>query len=509
MDAGKITGAFSQIPQPQVKQGIRRSEDVPLPADSFASGSGQSQAGPARSMKSLQNAAFTEVLLSKGTKPAFEMTQLWEVPRRSGISPVPNAGPHGEINASTFGNFTVVKDGAEIFSTELKDPSAKYPGMRDLAVNQPPAFSEDGCAYVPDRSGRLHGFDISKKEKIWAFNTKCDEGVTSPVISGNKVIFRDGDGYLYALDRKTGKPVWDLKKWAFAFKAEPNTIPSPVNHPPALAPDGTLYIVGKNGTIHAVDSDTGKLKKEFKTFEAGKSIYFSFVPVCDRDGRVYLQASESEKDPMKLVCLDGKTGEKLWENCTGGMVTEPVFGDDGTVYVGTKGPVWIRPDNAGESQKVMAYDPKTGKSLCEFPIDGRIGQLAKSPKGPAVAVLHTKTTWIPQWEEPEDKDNITLIDTSTQVVRQNVKQSTGEKDGIHSIAFAPDGSLIEYAWPDTIRALSINSDNLFVTENGKALKSEDLPGISGDDKSGVQAGEKTVEVGDAEIIVDGVKLQRK
>ncbi len=512
MDAGRITGAFSQANLVPVRSGVQQSDVTAQKGDSFAPGQQQAPLSGTSSMNHLQGATLTEVLLSKETKPAFELTPLWEVPRGSGISPLPNTGPHGEINASTFGNFTVIKDGVTLFSTELKDPTGKYPAMRDLAVNQPPAFSEDGCAYVPDRSGRLHGFDLSKKEKIWAFNTKCDGGVTSPVISGNKAIFRDGDGYLYALDRKTGKPIWDLKKWAFAFKAEPNTIPSPQNHLPALSPDGTIYVVGKNGTLYAVDSDAGKIKKEFNAFEAGRSVYFSFGPICDNDGRVYLQTRESDKDPMKLVCLDGKTGEKLWDVCTGSFVTSPIFGNDGAVYVGTKGPVWIKPDNAGESQKVMVLDAKTGKSLREFPIDGRIEQLALDPAGQTVAVLHTKSTWIPAWEEMEDKDSVTLLDTVTQVVRQNVKQSTGEKDGIHSIAFAPDGSLIQYGSPDTIRGFKINSENLYITEDGKALKSDELPGLSAqgtNEKDGSQVNESTVEEQESFIDVDGVKLDKK
>ncbi|MGV8119495.1 MAG: PQQ-binding-like beta-propeller repeat protein [Candidatus Xenobiia bacterium LiM19] len=511
MDAGKISGAFSQVHTGPVRSAAAQSVADAEISDTFTPDQQSAAFSGTSAMKHLQGASLTEVLLSKGTKPAFDMTPLWEVPRRSGISPQPNIGPHGEINASTFGNFTVVKDGDTIFSTELKDPTNKYPAMRDLAVNQPPAFTEDGCAYVPDRSGRLHGFDITKKEKIWAFNTKCDEGVTSPVIRDNKVIFRDGDGYLYALDRKTGKPIWDLKKWAFAFKAEPNTIPSPQNHPPALAPDGTLYITGKNGTIYAVDSETGKIKKDFNAFQAGRSIYFSFGPVCDNDGRVYVPARESDKDPMKLVCLDGKTGDKLWEVSTGGPVTPPIFGNDGIVYVGTKGPVWIRPDDAGESQKVMVLDGKTGKNLREFPIDGRIEQLALDPAGSNVAVLHTKIIPIPEWEEIEEKNSVTLIDTATQVVRQNVKQSTGEKDGIHSIAFSPDGSLIQYGYPDTIRGYKINSENLFVTEDGKALKGEDMQGLSqcSDEKNGTEENEKTIEIQDSMVVVDGVKLQKK
>jgi outer membrane protein assembly factor BamB len=518
MDAGKITG-FNTGPVYQGAQpGAEFLKHASLPVDSFSQSPKERGEPSKASMKSL---SAGELVLNRDVRPAYELKEEWAVPRRGGISPTPNVGPHGEINASTFGDFTVLKDGLAIFEVEMKDPTAKYEGYKTLAVSRPPAFSDDGIAYVPDRSGTLHAFDLNKKSKIWDF--KADKklldfgepggALPSPVLGrDNKLFMRDGSGNLYALDRKSGKEIWSMKKWALAFKEKPNSIPAPENHPPALGPDGTLYVVGKNGTITAVDGETGKYKKDFKAFEAGESIYYSFPPVCDGEGRLYV-SSRNEQDPKwTLSCLDGKTGEKLWDMSAGDNLAPPVFGPDGTVYLGTKGGTWIRKDNKGENQKILALDPGTGATKWEADIDGRIDQVEIDPEGKRLAVLQTKSNFIEAWEEVEFINNITLIDLATKVQKYNVKPGTSEKDGIHSIAFAPDGKLIAYSTPDTVKAFSINDENIFVAKEGEKLTAEDMQkqpsGAAGSPDSGVYVDEEVVSIDGVKLVMKDGRLQK-
>ncbi|MDQ7826192.1 MAG: PQQ-binding-like beta-propeller repeat protein [Candidatus Eremiobacteraeota bacterium] len=508
MDIGKIGGTHlpgiasptnsSSLPAPQADSPQARDEFTPSPPQDTPRHSGK------------MASVASQVLLDGDLKPAFRMKEKWAVPRRSGISPHPNVGPNGEINASTFGNFTVVKDGREILSKEMEDPAQKYAGMRTLAVNRPPAFSDDGKAYVPDRSGRLHAFDLGTGEQLWEFNTRNDGGVPSPVLGkGNRLFLRDGEGSLYALDRATGKQQWALKKWAFAFKAKENSVPQPENHPPALAPDGTVFVVGKKGTIHAVDGETGKLKKGFEPYDAGESIYYSFSPFCDDQGRLYVPLRGEKDARWSIACLDGASGKKLWESPTGENMVAPVIAPDGTVLVGTTGATWITKDHKGESQKIMAFRPDDGSIEWETPIAGRIEGITLDPAGKKLAVLHSRTNFIEEWEEIESIDDISLVDMATHLARVNAKPGTSEKDGIHSISFAPDGSLIAYAYPDTVKAFTIEDSDLYVGKDGKALTAGEIQkqqdgaaGSSGD-------GAKAVIVEDGLVEIDGLKLRKK
>ena len=77
--------------------------------------------------------------------------------------------------------------------------------------------------------------------------------ITSPAVEDRRVYFATSDsGLLYALDAKSGTPVFSLKyKW-------------PMFSSPALA-GGMLYIGSHQGKLIAVDLKTQKQVWEFKT----------------------------------------------------------------------------------------------------------------------------------------------------------------------------------------------------------------------------------------------------
>lgn len=506
MDIGKTSGASFQNISGHVKV-QRESVQAETRTDEFTPS--KKQEPPLD--KGKMNSIISQIVMDKDLKSAFELRELWAVPRRGGICPHPNVGPNGEVNASTFGDFTVLKDGKEVISIVMEDASQKHPGLKTLAVNRPPAFSNDGKAYVPDRSGRLHAYDLNSGKPLWEFSTRAEGGVTSPVIGKNDEIYiRDGEGNLYSLDRNSGKLSWALKKWAFAFKEEKNSLKPPENHPPALSKDGTLFVVGKKGVVYAVCSDTGKLKKDFEPFEAGESIYYSFSPFCDGKGNLFIPLREEKSPSWKIACIDGNTGKKMWESPTGENMVAPVCMPDGTILVGTTGGTWITKDNKGENQKIMALNPDTGELQWEIPINGRIEGITLDPGGQKLAVLHSKTT-MDAWDEPVFIDNISLINTSTHILSENVKPATSEKDGIHSISFAPDGSLIAYAYPDTVKAFALKDNNLYTGKDGLLLTHNDIEKLSKDDKvSGSSLdSQKEIIIDDNIINFDGIKLTRK
>ena len=88
-------------------------------------------------------------------------------------------------------------------------------------------------------------------------------------------------------------------------------------------------------------------------FETGGDVS---SPAIGSDGTVYVGSYDN-----KLYALSGKSGDKLWEFKTGSVVdSSPAIGPDGTVYVGSY-------DN-----KLYALSGKSGDKLWEFETGGQV-----------------------------------------------------------------------------------------------------------------------------------------
>lgn len=86
---------------------------------------------------------------------------------------------------------------------------------------------------------------------VWEFQAQ-DEIRSSPVIGHNRVFIGDIAGTVYALDRKTGKPVW-----TFATGAA-------IEAPPLLVQD-RIVIGAMNGTLYALNVANGEALWQYRT----------------------------------------------------------------------------------------------------------------------------------------------------------------------------------------------------------------------------------------------------
>ena len=124
----------------------------------------------------------------------------------------------------------------------------------------------------------------------------------SLVAENNLLVIPGGDGYLHAVDRTTGKFVWDFKASGVddddhASGVIVNSFEGNVTQ----GPDGTIYAGSDNGYMYAVDLK-GKLKWKFKT---GMMIWSS--PAFDPQGKWMVFGSLDKK----VYLLDTKTGKML------------------------------------------------------------------------------------------------------------------------------------------------------------------------------------------------------
>lgn len=198
----------------------------------------------------------------------------------------------------------------------------------------------------------------------WSFATG-GEVWASPAVSGGVVYIGSDDGFLYALDAKTGAEKWRFKTG------------KGVRSRPAVGSQAICFL-SDDGNLYALDVAAGKLKWKFDTHTA-------LVPhsaLGDSDSRWdYLQSSPAigaglvfvGSGNSNLYAVDLATGQEKWHYTTGDCVRSSPLIANNTVYFGS----W---DNS-----VYALDTATGVEKWQFDTKG-IVQASPVLAGPLLVI---------------------------------------------------------------------------------------------------------------------------
>ncbi len=123
----------------------------------------------------------------------------------------------------------------------------------------------DGVIYVTGSYSRLYAFDARTGEEKWEYSARLPDGIMpccdvvnrGAAIYGDKVIFGTLDAHLVALNRKTGKVIWNKKiadyEAGYSFTAAPMIVKGKVITGNS---GGEFGIVGR---VEARDVNTGDL----------------------------------------------------------------------------------------------------------------------------------------------------------------------------------------------------------------------------------------------------------
>jgi outer membrane protein assembly factor BamB len=131
-----------------------------------------------------------------------------------------------------------------------------------------------------------------------------------------------GNGTLHAVDLQTGKEKWSKithrdgtpQAWREVLMC------SPAVH------DGVVYIGSEHGELFALDAKDGTQRWVFDTGEAIRSA----PSISTDDGTLYFGAADGQ-----LYALDAKTGRKRWTFQTVGKIVSSPYPCSGRIYAGS------------------------------------------------------------------------------------------------------------------------------------------------------------------------------
>jgi quinohemoprotein ethanol dehydrogenase len=191
----------------------------------------------------------------------------------------------------------------------------------------------DGVLYAVGNFGRVYALDAASGRERWTYDPEvdgqwgryacCDAVNRGIVAAGGRIYVGALDGWLHALDARTGKRLWKVDTLIGRAEHKPYTLTGA----PLLA--GDLIVVGNGGGdfagsrgyVSAYDRVTGRLRWRFFTVPHD--------PSTGPQEAAYLTAALATWDPRHR--WDAGSGGNVWD----GMAYDPTLG---LVYLGTANP---------------------------------------------------------------------------------------------------------------------------------------------------------------------------
>lgn len=216
-----------------------------------------------------------------------------------------------------------------------------------------PAIDSDGSLYIVGFSGQVLALNPDGTQK-WKSNTGYSTYPSYPTLSKDgTLIFKSGK-HLFAFDSATG-----TKKWEYGEVSSRHGKSSP-----AIGSDGTIYVTGQEGFIHAVNPD-GTLKWKYAvsgTSSSGPSI----DPIVGPDGIIY--AVNGSKDFYAL----NPDGTLKWSYpMTYGVISSPIIDSNGLIYLGDTNGNFMVLDSEGKQK----WGIKLGGTLSSAPVIAEDGTI--------------------------------------------------------------------------------------------------------------------------------------
>ncbi|WP_245651332.1 outer membrane protein assembly factor BamB family protein [Paramagnetospirillum marisnigri] len=238
-----------------------------------------------------------------------------------------------------------VDAGSEVTAFDAK--TGKRIWIRDVTPNRDPnvytsgglAYDE-GMVYVATGFAQVVAVDVKTSEVVWRQNVSGPVR-GAPTVRGGRIFVVTVDNQTHALAAEDGSPLWTHSGISEATGLLAGNSP---------AVDGNTVVVAyTSGELFALKIETGgviwqdSLITVRRTENVGALMDIRGRPAIDR-GRVYAIGNGD-----LMVCVDLRTGRRLWEKEIGGVQSPWIAGD--YIFVVTNG------------NEVVALEAKTGRIL--------------------------------------------------------------------------------------------------------------------------------------------------
>jgi outer membrane protein assembly factor BamB len=258
----------------------------------------------------------------------------------------------------------ILADGRVIYSMHAP-PSQVSLNILDMATGQylglvttPAAFSTyaptlgaDGTLYVsgeyPTSRNAVYALNGTTGGRKWEFDPP-DALLTPPALSPDGVVYIGCSGHFYALDSLTGALLWQ------------RALTNPTV--PAVGKDGTAY-TSSAGVLYALATPDGTERWQYNYGAAS-----SLPPVYDAErNQVYIGDANGI-----LHAVNTANGQRVWQSAAGtAAVTSVALGTNGRLYVGSSGGA-ISAFGAADGGQVWTFTEGSGSPKITLGLDGTV-----------------------------------------------------------------------------------------------------------------------------------------
>ncbi|MBI2428238.1 MAG: PQQ-binding-like beta-propeller repeat protein [Ignavibacteriales bacterium] len=212
-----------------------------------------------------------------------------------------------------------------LYALNSKDGRELWKFKSSSLIRSTPAIDERNI-YFGDCSGKIFAVDKSNGTRVWQFSTVGDTldnekfgfdrkaVISSPTIYKDKIFVGGRDGFLYALDKASGKEIWKYDyqvSWIISTAAIKNDILI------TGTSDGRFF--------HALNAQNGKQLWRFTT---NGPVWAS--PVITKNDRVVISSNDGY-----VYCVDLNSGIEHWRYKIGPQIFSSTVPLDNSIYFGS------------------------------------------------------------------------------------------------------------------------------------------------------------------------------
>ncbi|MGD6809878.1 MAG: PQQ-binding-like beta-propeller repeat protein [Candidatus Bathyarchaeia archaeon] len=247
-------------------------------------------------------------------------------------------------------------------------------------------YSDIGVVCAGNAENRMQAFNLTSGEKLWNKTVDYIDGGTMQGYEsyGPLIQFTANDMTYHAYDINTGVHLWDTKAGENPWGSNPHVATT-------VFGNGKMYIPNYDGYVYAIDLKTGDLKWQSDyAGDTSETVFgtWSFTFMAGADGKIY--AGQTRHTPTQprargnaLVCIDENTGKYLW-NVTGAF--EPFGISNGYLIAGSEYDGLMYCFGKGQTQTTVSAPTTITPSEKSVLIQGTVTDQSPSQPGtPAVS----------------------------------------------------------------------------------------------------------------------------